>query len=81
VTASIIRLIPHGQDGHYQTDACRECKAELDEIFGLMRDLLARGFARIVGKDEYGDDIYTVTPEGAEWLKSAEARRVFGVDE
>lgn len=72
--APIVRLIPHGQPGHFVTDACRDCRGDLAELNRLFQDLADRGLAYAEGSDEYGDPVWHITPEGLAWLKSEATR-------
>ena len=76
--APIVRLIPHGEDGHFETRLCRECRAFLDELEYLdrqMRGLCDLGLAEVVSTDHRGEHTYALTPAGRRWLEREQARR------
>jgi hypothetical protein len=75
--APIVRLIPHGEDGHFETRLCPECNAFLDELERLdrqMRGLGDLGLAEVVGTDHRGERSYALTPAGRRWLDQQKAR-------
>jgi hypothetical protein len=78
VTAElIVRLIPHGEDGHFETRLCQQCRAFLDELEYLDRQMLglcARGLAEVVSTDHRGERSYQLTPAGRRWLDRQKAR-------
>ena len=74
----IVRLIPHGEDGHFETRLCAECRAFLDELENLDRQMLglcALGLAEVVSTDHRGERSYVLTPAGRRWLQREQARR------
>lgn len=74
----IVRLIAHGQDGHFETRLCPECRAFLDELEYLdrqMRGLCNLGLAEVVSTDHRGERTYALTPAGRRWLEHEQARR------
>jgi hypothetical protein len=79
VTAEpIVRLIPHGEDGHFETRLCPECSAFLDELEYLdrqMRGLCDLGLTEAVSTDHRGERTYALTPAGRRWLERERARR------
>jgi len=78
VTAElIVRLIPHGEDGHFESRLCQQCRAFLEELEYLDRQMLglcARGLAEVVSTDDRGERSYTLTPAGRRWLDRQKAR-------
>ncbi len=67
----IVRLIPHGEDGHFETRLCQQCRAFLDELEHLDRQMLglcALGLAEVVSTDHRGERSYVLTPAGRRWL-------------
>ncbi len=67
----IVRLVPHGEDGHFETRLCQECSAFLDELEHLDRQMLglcALGLAKVVSTDHRGERSYALTPAGRCWL-------------
>ena len=75
---SIVRLIPHGEDGHFETRLCQQCRAFLDELEYLdrqMRGLCDLGLAEVVSTDHRGERSYTLTAAGRRWLEREQARR------
>ena len=74
----IVRLVPHGEDGHFETRLCPECRAFLDELEYLdrqMRRLCDLGLAEVVSTDHRGERSYALTPAGRRWLGREQARR------
>ncbi len=74
----IVRLIPHGEDGHFETRLCQQCRALLDELEHLDRQMLglcARGLAQVVSTDHRGEQSYQLTPAGRRWLERQKPRR------
>jgi len=73
----VVRLIPHGEDGHFETRLCEQCKAFLDELAHLDRQMLglcARGLAEVVSTDHRSERAYALTPAGRRWLDCQKAR-------
>ena len=67
MTEPIIRLVPHGGDGHFETRLCPECRAFLDELERMDRQMLQLcdlGYAEIASTDHRGERSYQLTPEG-----------------
>ena len=67
----IVRLIPHGGDGHFETRLCQQCSAFLDELEHLDRQMLelcALGLAEVVSTDHRGERSYALTTAGRRWL-------------
>ncbi len=67
MTGPIVLLIPHGEEGHFETRLCPECRAFLDELEHLDRQMLglcARGLAEVVSADHRGERSYQLTPAG-----------------
>lgn len=78
MTAPILYLVPHGEDSHFESRACAECRGFLDELARLdrqMLDLCARGLAEVVSTDHRGERSYRLTPRGREWLDRQKTRR------
>jgi len=79
VTAEpIVRLIPHGEEGHFETRLCPECRAFLDGLEYLDRQMLglcALGLAEVVSTDHRGERSYVLTPAGRRWLDGQKAPR------
>jgi hypothetical protein len=77
VTAEpIVRLVPHGEDGHFETRLCQRCSAFLDELEHLDRQMLglcALGLAEVVSTDHRGERSYALTPAGRYWLERQKA--------
>ena len=74
----IARLIPHGEDGHFETRLCRQCKAFLDELAHLDRQMLGLcdlGLAEVVSTDHRGERTYALTAAGRRWLDRKKSRR------
>ncbi|MGE3073948.1 MAG: hypothetical protein AB7N24_11870 [Dehalococcoidia bacterium] len=74
----IVRLIPHGEHGHFETPLCPQCRAFLDELEHLdrqMRGLCDLGLAEVVSTDHRGERRYELTPAGRRWLDRQKARR------
>ena len=72
----IVRLIPHGEDGHFETRLCQQCKAFLDELEHLDRQMLELcdlGLAEVVSTDHRGERSYALTPAGRRWLERQKA--------
>ena len=72
MTAPVVYLVPHGEPGHFESRACGECRAFLDELEHLdrqMLDLCALGLAEVVGTDPRGERSYRLTPAGHDWLR------------
>lgn len=73
----IVRLIRHGEDGHFETRLCEQCRAFLDELEYLdrqMRGLCDLGLAEVVSTDQRGERSYVLTPAGHRWLNRQKAR-------
>ena len=73
----IVRLVPHGEQGHFETYLCLECRAFLDELEYLERQMLglcARGLAQVVSTDHRGERTYALTPAGRRWVERQEPR-------
>ena len=73
----IVRLIPHGEDGHFETRLCQQCRAFLEELEYLDRQMLglcARGLAEVVSTDHRGERSYQLTPAGRRWLERQKPR-------
>lgn len=71
MTGPIVLLIPHGEEGHFETRLCPECRAFLDELGHLDRQMLglcALGLAEVVSTDHRGERSYALTPAGRRWL-------------
>jgi len=79
VTAEpIVRLIPHGEDGHFETRLCQQCRAFLDELEYLDRQMLGLcdlGLAEVVSTDQRGERTYALTPAGRCWLRQQKSHR------
>jgi hypothetical protein len=78
MAAPIVRLIPHGDDGHFETRFCPECGAFLDQLECLDRQMLglcALGLAEVVSTDHRGERSYVLTAAGRRWLEREQARR------
>ncbi len=74
----IVRLIPHGESGHFETPLCQHCRAFLDELEHLDRQMLelcALGLAEVVSTDHRGERSYALTPAGRHWLERQKAPR------
>ncbi|MCZ7537906.1 MAG: hypothetical protein M5T61_19560 [Acidimicrobiia bacterium] len=74
----IVRLIPHGEDGHFEARLCQQCRAFLDELEYLdhqMLGLCALGLAEVVSTDHRGERSYPLTPAGRRWLERQKAPR------
>lgn len=74
----IVLLIPHGEEGHFETRLCPECRAFLDELERMDRQMLQLcdlGYAEIVSTDYRREQSYKLTPEGVRWLEREKARR------
>lgn len=74
----IVRLVPHGEDGHFETRHCPECRAFLDELERTDRQMLQLcdlGYAEIASTDHRGERSYRLTREGVRWLEREKARR------
>ena len=74
----IVRLVAHGEQGHFETRLCTECRAFLDELEYLdrqMRGLCDLGLAEVVSTDHRGERSYVLTPAGRRWLELEQARR------
>ena len=72
MTTPVVYLVPHGEQGHFETRACGECRAFLDELAHLdqqMLDLCALGLAEVVSTDHRGERRYRLTPAGHDWLR------------
>ncbi|MBI2766242.1 MAG: hypothetical protein HYX53_10065 [Chloroflexi bacterium] len=72
----IVRLIPHGEDGHFETRLCQQCRAFLDELEHLDRQMLglcALGLAEVVSTDHRGERSYVLTSAGRQWLERQKA--------
>ena len=72
MTAPVVYLVPHGVKGHFESRACGECRAFLDELAHLdrqMLDLCAQGLAEVVNTDHRGERSYRLTPAGHDWLR------------
>ena len=68
----IVYLTPHSEEGHFETRFCPECRAFLDELEYLDRQMLglcARGLAQVVSTDHRGERSYQLTPAGRRWLE------------
>ncbi len=81
MTAPILYLVPHGEDGHFESRACAECRGFLDELAYLDRQMLelcARGLAEVVSTDHRGERSYRLTPRGLEWLDRQKTRHGSG---
>ena len=81
MTEPIVRLIPHGGEGHFETRLCPECSAFLDELERLDRQMLQLcdlGYAEIASTDHRGERRYQLTPAGVRWLEHEKARQVGG---
>lgn len=81
MTKPIVRLVPHGGEGHFETRLCPECRAFLDELERMDRQMLQLcdlGYAEIVSTDHRGERSYQLTPEGVRWLEREKARRAGG---
>lgn len=77
MTGPMVLLIPHGEEGHFETRLCHECRAFLDELEYLdrqMRELCALGLAEVVSTDHRGERSYVLTPAGRRWLHRQKAR-------
>jgi len=77
VNEPIVRLVPHGEPGHFETYLCLECRLFLDELEYLDRQMLglcARGLAEVVSTDQRGERTYALTPAGRQWLERQEPR-------
>ncbi|MBE7518334.1 MAG: hypothetical protein HS107_03725 [Thermoflexaceae bacterium] len=75
---TIVRLIPHGEAGHFETRLCPECNAFLDELEHLDRQMLglcALGLAEVVSTDHRGERNYALTAAGRRWLDRQKAPR------
>jgi len=79
VTAEpIVRLVPHSQDGHFETRLCQQCRAFLHELERLdqqMCELCDLGLAEVVSTDHRGERSYALTAAGRRWLEREQARR------
>ena len=78
MTGPIVLLVPHGEEGHFETRLCPECRAFLDEIEHLDRQMLelcARGLAEVVSTDHRGERSYRLTPAGHDWLRQQKPPR------
>lgn len=78
MTGPIVRLAPHGEDGHFETRLCPECRAFLDELEKLdreMRQLCDLGYAEVVDTDHRGERGYQLTQAGVRWLRRVKAHR------
>jgi hypothetical protein len=76
VTGPIVRLIPHGEEGHFETRDCPQCSGFLDELEYLDRQLLGLcelGLAEVVSTDHRGERTYALTPAGRDWLRRQKA--------
>ncbi len=74
----IVRLIPHGEDGHFEARLCQECRAFLDELEHLDRQMLelcALGLAEVLSTDHRGERSYALTSAGRRWLERQKAPR------
>lgn len=74
----IVRLVPHGEEGHFETRLCTECSASLDRLERFEQQVLQLcelGLAEVAGIDHRGDRCYRLTPEGVRWLEREKARR------
>lgn len=74
----IVRLVPHGEEGHFETRLCPDCCVLLDRLERLEQQVLQLcdlGFAEVAGIDHRGDRCYRLTPEGVRWLERENARR------
>ncbi len=74
---TIVRLIPHGEDGHFETRLCQQCSAFLDELEHLDRQMLelcTLGLAEVVSTDHRGERTYALTPAGRRWVERQEPR-------
>ena len=72
MNAPVVYLVPHGEEGHFESRACGECRAFLDELAHLdrqMLDLCSRGLAEVVSPDPRGERSYRLTPAGHDWLR------------
>ena len=77
MTGPIVLLVPHGEEGHFETRLCPECRAFLDELEYLDRQMLglcARGLAEVVSTDHRGERSYQLTPAGRRWLERQKPR-------
>lgn len=73
----IVRLIAHGEDGHFETRLCEPCRAFLDELAHLDRQMLglcALGLAEVVSTDHRGERTYALTAAGRRWLDRQKSR-------
>ncbi len=78
MTGPIVLLIPHGEEGHFETRLCPECRAFLEELEYLDRQMLglcARGLAEVVSTDHRGERSYRLTSSGLEWIEAQKIRR------
>lgn len=74
----IVRLIPHGERSHFETRLCPECRAFLDELERMDRQMLQLcelGFAEIASTDHRGERSYQLTPAGVRWIEREKVRR------
>ena len=72
----IVRLTPHGEDGHFETRLCQQCTAFFDELEHLDRQMLglcALGLAEVVSTDHRGERSYALTSAGRRWLERQKA--------
>ncbi|MBA4179659.1 MAG: hypothetical protein C0506_03630 [Anaerolinea sp.] len=78
MTAPILYLVPHGEDGHFESRACADCREFLDELARLDRQMLelcACGLAEVVSTDHRGERSYRLTSSGLEWIEAQKIRR------
>lgn len=72
MTEPLIRLVPHGEAGHFETRQCPACRAFLDELEALDRQVLelcALGLAEVVSTDHRGERSYRLTRKGGRWIE------------
>ncbi|MCZ7576285.1 MAG: hypothetical protein M5U18_04245 [Dehalococcoidia bacterium] len=74
----IVRIVPHGAEGHFETRLCPECSASLDRLERFEQQVLQLcdlGLAEVAGIDHRGERCYRLTPDGVRWLDRERARR------
>ena len=78
MTVPLVSLVPHGEDGHFESRACTDCRQFLDELARLDRQMLelcTHGLAEVVSTDHRGECSYRLTPRGIEWVEWIDAQK------